>query len=80
MTRQDLNEKIAEIERNGMDLELKKKLNLRFFTPMEVAGLMRFPKSFTFPSTVSRRSQYKLLGNSINVTVVSELIKVLYNK
>ena len=79
MTRHELNEKIAEIERNNMNLEKKEKLKLRFFTPMEVARLMRFPKDFTFPTTISRKSQYKLLGNSINVTVVSEFIKVLYS-
>lgn len=80
MTRQELNEKIVEIERNEMDLGMKENLKLRFFTPMEVARLMRFPKDFTFPETISRKSQYKLLGNSINVTVVSELIKVLYSR
>ncbi|XP_070502261.1 tRNA (cytosine(38)-C(5))-methyltransferase [Chironomus tepperi] len=80
MTRQELDDKIAEIERNDMNLEMKEKLKLRFFTPMEVARLMRFPKDFTFPATISRKSQYKLLGNSINVTVVSELIKVLHRR
>lgn len=80
MTRQELNDKIKEIELNGMNLSLKEELKLRFFTPMEVARLMKFPKSFEFPVTVSRKSQYKLLGNSINVKVVSELIKVLVNK
>jgi hypothetical protein len=32
---------------------------------------------FSFPESVNEKQQYKLLGNSINVAVVSELIKLL---
>lgn len=80
LTRQELDDKIAEIERNGMDIDLKAQLRLRFFTPAEVARLMSFPPDFTFPPSISRKSQYKLMGNSINVKVVSELVKLLFNK
>ena len=44
-----------------------------FRSPGEVAGLMGFPESFSFPSSVSRRQQYKLLGNSVSVRVVAAL-------
>lgn len=66
-------------ENTEEQLRLIKALNLRFFTPLEVCRLMSFPQYFCFPSTLSERTKYKLLGNSINVKVVSELIKLLYN-
>lgn len=52
-------------------------LKLRFFTPREVCRLMAFPESFTFPVNLNDRQKYMLLGNSINVKVVSELIKLM---
>ncbi|KRT83678.1 hypothetical protein AMK59_3485, partial [Oryctes borbonicus] len=48
-----------------------KKLNLRFFTPIEIAHLMSFPRYFSFPE-ISNKQKYMLLGNSINVKVVAE--------
>lgn len=80
MTRNELNEKISEIEQVADNKELKSLLKLRFFTPSEVARLMSFPTNFTFPETVNEKQQYKLLGNSINVAVVSELIKLMTDK
>lgn len=78
MTKLELLKRISEIELSGDSLELKKALQLRFFTPKEVASLMSFPASFTFPDSVTEKQQYKLLGNSINVAVVGELIKLMY--
>lgn len=52
-------------------------LELRFFTPTEITRLMSFPSSFKFPQQLSNVQKYRLLGNSINVKVVSELIKLL---
>ena len=49
-------------------------LQLRYFTPREVANLHSFPDSFSFPAHVTRRQQYALLGNSLSVAVVSELL------
>lgn len=80
MTSDGLKKRILEIEHNGNNLELKKELKLRFFTPKEVARLMSFPEGFTFPESVNEKQQYKLLGNSINVSVVSELIKLMYQR
>lgn len=60
-------------------VELLKSLQLRYFTPTEVSKLMCFPeKEFSFPEKISNKSRYRLLGNSINVLVVSELIKLLF--
>lgn len=53
-------------------------LRLRYFTPREVANLHGFPKEFCFPPTVSIKQQYRLLGNSLNVHVVSELMNCLF--
>lgn len=39
--------------------------------------LLGFPSSFSFPASVGRRARYKALGNSLNVTVVSLLLKHL---
>nr|BAW19576.1 DNA (cytosine-5-)-methyltransferase 2 [Gnatocerus cornutus] len=58
-------------------LELARKLKLRFFTPWEISRLMSFPESFSFPESLTDRQKYMLLGNSINVKVVAELIKIL---
>ncbi|CAG4946778.1 unnamed protein product [Parnassius apollo] len=60
-------------------VESLKKLNLRFFTPKEVSLLMSFPIYYKFPETVTLKQSYRLLGNSINVKVVSELLKLLFN-
>lgn len=58
-------------------LQLLKSLSLRFFTPREVCRLMCFPDRFIFPEYVGNRKKYMVLGNSINIKVVSELIKLL---
>lgn len=77
MTRSKLDERIAEIDKTPDNLELKENLKLRFFSPSEISRLMSFPAEFTFPDTINDKQRYKLLGNSINVKVVSELIKLL---
>lgn len=62
-----------------MSIDLIKTLQLRYFTPNEVAKLMCFPvNEFSFPDKISDKSRYRLLGNSINVLVVSKLIKLLF--
>lgn len=53
-----------------------KKLQLRFFTPTEISRLMNFPETFQFPSNITDKQKYMLLGNSVNVRVISELIKL----
>ncbi|XP_064602599.1 tRNA (cytosine(38)-C(5))-methyltransferase-like [Liolophura sinensis] len=52
-------------------------LQLRWFTPREMANLLCFPASFSFPEDVTRKQMYKCLGNSLNVHVVSVLIRLL---
>lgn len=58
-------------------LKSLKSLNLRYFTPNEILRLMCFPFDFIFPQNVTLKQKYRLLGNSINVHVVSVLIVLL---
>ncbi|KAI9504059.1 S-adenosyl-L-methionine-dependent methyltransferase [Coemansia spiralis] len=51
--------------------------NTRYFTPREVANLMGFPKNFSFPADTSIRQGYRLLGNSLSVSVVAVLMDYL---
>lgn len=51
--------------------------DLRYFSPREIANLMGFPAEFNFPAAITRRQAYRLLGNSLNVTVVSSLLDLL---
>ncbi|XP_029313642.1 LOW QUALITY PROTEIN: tRNA (cytosine(38)-C(5))-methyltransferase [Cottoperca gobio] len=52
-------------------------LKLRYFTPREVANLMGFPQSFSFPEQITTKQQYRVLGNSLNVVVVARLLQLL---
>lgn len=54
------------------------KLRLRYFSPAEIAGLLWFPAQFHFPADVTMKQQYQLLGNSLNVYVVSALLKLIF--
>lgn len=61
-------------------LEFLGQLKLRFLSPGEVATLHSFPISqslFSFPETVSLRQRYQLLGNSLSVAVVADLLSYL---
>ena len=56
-----------------------RKLNLRYFAPKEVANLMCFPTKFNFPPSLSHNQCYKVMGNSLNVHVVSVLMAYLFS-
>ena len=61
-------------------LKHMKSLNLRFFTPREIARIHGIPEWYEFPDSLSQKQLYKLLGNGLNVTVVKQLIeRVLLN-
>ncbi|CAH1377230.1 unnamed protein product [Tenebrio molitor] len=69
---------IENVEKGSDEyLKLVVQLKLRFFTPREVCRLMCFPETFSFPPGMENRKKYMLLGNSVNVKVVSELIRLL---
>ncbi|KAG2160248.1 S-adenosyl-L-methionine-dependent methyltransferase [Suillus bovinus] len=59
-------------------------LHLRYFTPSELLKIFRFeePESnqeFLWPPNISLKSQYRLIGNSVNVEVVRRLIDYLFD-
>jgi len=53
---------------------------VRYFAPEEVLALQGFPESWRLPQTLEARKQWRLIGNSINVTVVSKLLGRLLAK
>lgn len=55
---------------------LNLKENLRYFSGMEVARLMGFDESFSFPPDCSVKQQWKLLGNSLNVRVAARIAEL----
>lgn len=60
-------------------VECLRKLNLRYFSPKEVANLMCFPSEFSFPASLSRNQCYKAMGNSLNIHVVAVLMTHLFH-
>ncbi|KAL7307492.1 hypothetical protein TKK_0000670 [Trichogramma kaykai] len=67
----------SNAESEEKQVEILESMRIRFFTPREVARLMCFPENFTFPDRTTLKQKYRLLGNSINVFVVSQLIYLL---
>lgn len=47
---------------------------VRYFAPEEILALQGFPETWRLPQALAVRTQWRLVGNSINVTVVSKLI------
>ncbi|MEM9368156.1 MAG: DNA cytosine methyltransferase [Planctomycetota bacterium] len=48
--------------------------DLRLFTPPEVARLLGFGEDFCFPGKIGCRRRWKLLGNSLSIWVVREVL------
>lgn len=75
-------ERFTEAEKHGRSsakaMEILEELKLRYFSDREVSRLMCFPEEFTFPNHITVKQRYRLLGNSINVHVVSRLIFLLH--
>ncbi|KAI0696481.1 S-adenosyl-L-methionine-dependent methyltransferase [Cerioporus squamosus] len=77
-----------EAQRAGDDeaVRLLRPLKLRYFTPTELLRLFAFlPRpadpsldTFIWPEDISSKTKYKLIGNSVNVRVVTELINYLF--
>lgn len=62
-------------------------LELRYFSPSELLRLFCFTRTmpptgvdlpFMWPPQLSKKSRYKLIGNSVNIAVVSSLIDYLF--
>lgn len=50
---------------------------VRRFAPSEIARLLGFPEGFRFPEAMPLRKRWQLLGNSLSVTAVQEVLRVL---
>jgi hypothetical protein len=50
---------------------------VRRFAPEEIARLLHFPPSMRFPEPLSLRKRWYLLGNSLSVAAVREVLKGL---
>ena len=63
-------------------MEILRPLRLRYFSPEELLRLFCFEdagsdSTLRWPEGVSTKSKYRLIGNSVNVLVVSALIEYL---
>ncbi|KAJ3235806.1 C-5 cytosine-specific DNA methylase [Chytriomyces hyalinus] len=77
--------KMEVVQPNFEDNASIVELGLRFLTPREVARLHAFPidasdnlpqaPKLVFPESISVAQQYKLLGNSLNVKVIGDLMR-----
>ena len=47
---------------------------VRLFEPNEIASLMGFGDNFTFPSELTKRQSYKLIGNSLSVYALKSIL------
>lgn len=67
-------------EENGKSCTMEEELlkrKLRYFSPREMLNLHGFPPDFKFPEGITCLQACKLIGNSLNVTVVRELLLYL---
>jgi tRNA (cytosine38-C5)-methyltransferase len=59
-------------------LDILRPLRLRYFTPSELLTLFAFDAdSFIWPPHITVKTKYRLIGNSVNVLVVTHLIRYL---
>ncbi|KAF8060915.1 S-adenosyl-L-methionine-dependent methyltransferase [Lyophyllum atratum] len=73
----------AQSENDEQAIQILQPLRLRYFSPSELLRLfdftpLRTDSSFCWPPGVSTKTKYRLIGNSVNVKVVQELISYLY--
>ena len=75
----------ARSEGNINSVEILRPLALRYFSPSELLRIFAFnppglvqDSTFVWPEGISNKSKYRLIGNSVNVKVVQELIEYLF--
>lgn len=64
------------IKADNSDVNSLKNLKLRYFTPREMMRIHGFPDTYDITG-VSKKKMYQLIGNSLNVCVVSQLVKYM---
>uniref|UniRef100_A0A2P2HXY1 tRNA (cytosine(38)-C(5))-methyltransferase n=1 Tax=Hirondellea gigas TaxID=1518452 RepID=A0A2P2HXY1_9CRUS len=76
---QEVCENFSQTEEvNAISAPSPASLGLRYFSPEEALRLMAFPAYFHFPTSLSTRQQYRLVGNSVNVLVIAVLLATLF--
>jgi tRNA (cytosine38-C5)-methyltransferase len=79
----------AQAEGNAEAVRILAPLRLRYFTPAELLRLFHFDLShidqhqsdvetFVWPPNITTKTKYRLIGNSVNVKVVTALINLLF--
>ncbi|KAG5646914.1 hypothetical protein DXG03_001990 [Asterophora parasitica] len=75
----------ARSENDEDAIQILRPLGLRYFSPAELLRIFHFtpPQSdsiFAWPAGISTKTKYRLIGNSVNVKVVKELIRYLFQE
>ena len=73
----------AQAEGATNSAEILEPLRLRYFSPGELLRLFGFgagSRPFTWPAGVTTKSKYRLIGNSVNVHVVADLIDYFFEQ
>lgn len=52
--------------------------HIRLFSPKEILNFLGFPPEFRLPKHLSAKKSYKVAGNSVSVTVISQLLAILF--
>jgi tRNA (cytosine38-C5)-methyltransferase len=76
----------AQLDGDTEAVRILHPLRLRYFTPTELLRLFCFEplgrataeNKFRWPSNVTMKTKYRLIGNSVNVKVVTELLNFLF--
>lgn len=72
----------AQAKEDPSAVQILDSLQLRYFSPTELLRLFGFQRrdsedDFKWPSELSSKSKYRLIGNSVNVDVVAKLVQFL---
>ncbi|KAM6497854.1 S-adenosyl-L-methionine-dependent methyltransferase [Amanita muscaria] len=69
---------------SGHAVQILRPLGLRYFTPLELLRLFDFERFscdndevFKWPVTITLKTKYRLIGNSVNIRVVTELLNYM---
>jgi tRNA (cytosine38-C5)-methyltransferase len=76
-------DKFMEVSNDLQSVQMLHSLGLRYFSPTELLRIsdlvpLHSQYSFNWPKGVSTKTKYRLIGNSVNVTVVKELLQYLF--
>ena len=80
----DVFDNFLQAQKDGDEnaLDILQPLQLRYFAPAELLRILcfhgQFDPIFRWPANVTARTKYRLIGNSVNVKVVTELINYLF--